>query len=361
MARPAPIARSLHGWSLDLALRLDDLDRGFLADLHRASALQAQATYAALAEIAAGRATPMRARLVGRGLTKAAPSGGDLALLARFLRRAAPRTIIAVVYGAVPVGLLGALRRVGGTAMEPDAYPRLHQLLTDPAHRRRGTLLRHIGEVTGTSLAVLDTLDPVLLRPEIIKRVHSTQGATGLNRAIALLRTRCSTATDAAITESLSRLAEGASLTSWLGKWARKADRLPSPVPEDDDLRPLRTAALLIQHGRAYRNCLAHKVGEVLLGYGSYVVSKRAPVIAELRSLGQGRWLLDGLYGPGNAPPAADVADAVRAKLGGLGIIVPATEIIDRDLQPVARLFGVYGRERLDGLADDAAAQAGAI
>jgi hypothetical protein len=361
MARPVPTPRSLDGWSLDLALELDDLDPGFLVSLHRASALQAQATYAALAEIAAGRATPMLARLAERGLTEAERRGGDLAMLARFLRCADPRTIIEVVHGEVPDGMLGALRRVGGAAMEPDAYPRLHRLLTDPAQRRRGTLLRHIGEVTGTSLAVLDTLDPALLRPEIIKRVYTTKGAADLNRAINLLRTRCSTATDAALRESLSRLAEGASLSSWLAKWARKADRLPSPIPEDDDLWPLRTAALLLQHGRAYRNCLAQKVGEALLGYRSYVAGKRAPAIAELQNLGHGRWLLDGLYGPGNEPPAADVADAIRAKLDGLGIIVPATPVIDHDLQPVAHLFGVYGREPLGGFVEDDAAQAGDI
>jgi hypothetical protein len=47
---------------------------------------------------------------------------------------------------------------------------------------------------------------------------------------MALSRTSCSTATNAAISESLSRLADGASLSSWLEQWARKTNRLPSPV-----------------------------------------------------------------------------------------------------------------------------------
>src|SRR6185295_8497871 len=92
----------------------------------------------------------------------------------------------------------------------------------------------------------------------------------------------CSTATH----ETLHTVARqvvgesGSGLEKFARRWVERADVFPPPpFPACADVRPLTSAAQMIEVGRAFGNCVQtpSKIAEVLLGYAyHYVVEHRA-------------------------------------------------------------------------------------
>jgi hypothetical protein len=174
-------------------------------------------------------------------------------------------------------------------------------------------------------------LDPVLLHPHVLARTASGTEARKLNLAVAYVRSRCSTATDVALRQSIVRIPADLTMKKWLGRWAARFDRLPDSAPDlsaDPTLTLIRTGASLVDAGRRYKNCLASKVGEVITGRYAYVEYRpshpAAPgTLAELRYTSRG-YVLDGLYAHSNGMVRKDIAATLRIKFARCGVAIRA-------------------------------------
>lgn len=67
---------------------------------------------------------------------------------------------------------------------------------------------------------------------------------------------------------TIARIGQTSSLPRLLVRLMRRADLLPPhPVPEsDNELRPLASMRDLLEAGRKYRNCLAHRLADIAAG-----------------------------------------------------------------------------------------------
>ncbi|GJD41965.1 hypothetical protein [Methylobacterium bullatum] len=283
----------------------------------------------------------------------------DLSVIARsvvLLRR--PRDLVRAMFGAVPDGLLGALKRFGDDPLsKSDSYHALYRLFSsaDPQDRLRAKVLGQIaGGLVGAQIEVVQRLDPVLLHPAFVAKVYEVKQVDDLNHALAYVRERCSRATDDAIRESLSRLGPDGHRSTVFRRWAQKFDVLPRPLDTrgDSTLRMLDTGKALVDAGRRYTNCLAKKVEDVFLGRYLYVEYQpplpEPGLIGELRVTTRG-YVLEGLYAAKNRRVAPERARAVRAKLAACGVALYDHAPGDRKrVLGAAKVLDVYNFEEPD-------------
>jgi hypothetical protein len=192
-------------------------------------------------------------------------------------------------------------------------------------------LSRIAGKLKGGQIEAVSILDPVLLHSHVLARTTSGTEARKLNLAVAYVRSRCSTATDVALRQSIERIPADLTMKKWLTRWAARFDLLPDNAPDlsaDPTLTLIRTGAALVDAGRRYKNCLASKVGEVITGRYAFVEYRPSdPVapgaLAELRYTSRG-YVLDGLYAHSNGMVRKDIAATLRIKLARSGIAIRA-------------------------------------
>jgi hypothetical protein len=120
----------------------------------------------------------------------------------------------------------------------------------------------------------------------------------------------------------------------------------------DPTLIVLDSAAALADAGRRYKNCLATRIFEVVLGANLYVEwrpSTQEPgVIAELRRTNQG-FLLEGLHAADNRRVLPHRASIVRDKLAACGVAILAQAPGDREMiQAAAQMLGAHNLLEMD-------------
>jgi hypothetical protein len=138
-------------------------------------------------------------------------------------------------------------------------------------------------------------------------------------------------------------------MAPWVKRWMNTADRMPwpSPIPEGDPtFIPLMTAQALVDGGEQYKNCLATKVPEVVLGRFLYLGHRgadRGPgAIVELRLTSFG-WVFEGCYSADNKTVNAELADMIKRKLASCGVGFYGRAPGDaRVLADTAKLLGIW-------------------
>ena len=303
----------LLGWSTGLLVALDELAPGLIRRVVVAAPIVRQAIFLTLAHWSA---------LPTFG--PEAPSRSVATSTAETLRSGRAKDIVAHQFGAVPEGLLGALERIGPNPLhEPHCYARLWAFFTD-RDRRKATALREVGKTTASALWVLDTLDPLLLHAEVLKRIETVQQAHDLNRSIRLLKSVCSAATDEAISRAIAGMRGPEALSRLVHRFLRRADRFPPhPIVGDHELRPLTSAREFIEASRAYRNCLATMIGEALMGRVAFAELATASVnaICEFRPLSGGcGWLLTDVHTARNGIVSTDLRETAQQKCAEVGV-----------------------------------------
>jgi hypothetical protein len=118
-----------------------------LAHVVQSSPLKRQSVFAACAEIdQEGHLQALAERFQGIGLADGAYALDPLTRVARTLRTARASEIIEAVFGSVPDGLLGVMRRLGHSPFNvPQGYRALHELMANPIHRQRAKVLLQLG------------------------------------------------------------------------------------------------------------------------------------------------------------------------------------------------------------------------
>ena len=331
--------RPVSGWVLRSLCDLDASSPHTLAHVLTASMVKRQAVFAAMAEM--GRDIQHVAAALARatGIECRDP----LAQIARALK---PQHVIEAVYGSVPDGLLGALRRIGSEPFSrPGLYADLFRLFAMPADQRRADLVRQTsGKVTEERLEIALALDAALLHRRVFEGLAELADVERLNAAIALIRSTVSTATVGDLRRSLAELPKDADLESWAVSWLRKTDRPLAALPslDDPDLIILGVADLAAA-ARKFRNCLHRRVLHVASGRNCYVVATTEPgAVAELRRTANGGWVIEDVFGPVNEAPDPHVAAEMRRKLESAGVVSLASVVSRGDLERLAHVFNAF-------------------
>lgn len=291
-------------------VKLDDVESGVLARVVTAAPARRQAIFAALAaqEIKGGDICP--------------PDDVSTASFAEVVRHGRAADILRHAFVDVPQGLLGLLERVGEKPL-PRArdYIALHAL-AESDDVRGVNALRGSGRITCRKLEVLAALDPRWRHANTLERIDSGVEAMRFNSAVKFVQSVNSKATDEVVAGAIARMARSSSLPKLLDRLLRRADRLPPhPISEDDnELRPLATIRDLLEAGRKYRNCLAHRLSEIAAGKMAFA-EFRGEALVEFRPLTLGAgWMMSRVHIARNDfAPLALIAE-VEAKCDAIGI-----------------------------------------
>lgn len=270
-----------------------------------------------------------------------------MASIARALVLLKARKIVQAVFGDVPRGLLGMLSRLGDHPLPQHRFYRLvFDMFADAEHRERANaLLQVTGRISPSHIEITQHLDPVLVHRNILNRVSFSQ-VDDVNAALALIRKTVSTATDAALRQSIEQIDSKTRLGTFFSRWLKKMDQpIASPqIPADDpDLTLLATGQAMASLVRRFQNCLGSKATFVATGRHAYVHWRHSPeAIAELHRLSNGQFVLVQIHAVLNQRPDPGLVAAIRSKLQSLGI--PALETIENELRAsgVLRLVGAF-------------------
>ncbi len=300
----------LLGWATGELVKLDDEAPGVLARVLTAAPSRRQAIFAALA----AREEKLGVFNVGDDLFPAS--------FAEVVRHGRANDILRRAFGAVPDGLPGLLTRVGERPLPRSKdYIALHDLLVDD-DVRGADALRGSGRITCRKLEVLHALDPRWRHANTLERLDTGAEAMTFNEAVAFVQSVNSKATDEVVANAIALMRPTSSLPKLLDRLLRRADRLPPhPLSDgDNELRPLASMRDLLEAGRKYRNCLAHRLADVAAG--KMVLGEfRGECLVEFRPLTQGAgWLLRDVYIARNSPVPLDLIGEVEAKCDALGI-----------------------------------------
>lgn len=300
----------LLGWSTDALIRLDDEVPGVLSRALTAAPARRQAIFAALA------AAELKAGVFDRGPDLLPMS------LAEVIRHGRVADILRRAYGDVPEGFSGMLARVGdGPLPRARDYIAIYDLLTS-GDARGAEALRGSGRITCRKLEVLSALDPRWHHFNTIERIDTASEAMTFNSAVGFVQSANSKATDEVVAEAIALMRPTSTLPRLLDRLLRRADRLPPhPVQEgDDDLRPLSSVRDLLDAGRRYKNCLAHRLADVVAGKMA-VADFRGECIVEFRPLTrEAGWLLRDIHIARNRPVPLTLIAEVESKCDALGI-----------------------------------------
>lgn len=329
------------------AIELDAHCPSFLAYTLSASVLKRQSIFAALGMLAQEGPDLLAARLSALAPANCALPPHPIAQIAQSLMILRARKVAQAVFGEIPSGLLGMLSQLGDSPLPQQRYYHLiFELVSDPKQRERVSALRKItGRISPSHIEIARHLDPVLVHEKILNRISLTQ-IEDVNATLALIRITVSSATDAALRQSIERMAPKTSLGEFFGRWIKKMDQ-PTAVPEipndDPDFVVLTTGEAMKSLGRQYQNCLSTKTPLVATGKHAYLEWRHSPgAIAELHRLSDGQFVLGDVHVILNQRPDPALIAAIRSKLRSIGI--PALETVENQIRAcgVLRLLGAF-------------------
>lgn len=356
----APQPRPFGGFYLEVATKLDAACPGYLNRLLYASTLKRAIQFAVYAEIDFSQPEAMATRLRALAPDACYPGLDPVAQIARGLLALYPRDIARAVFGTVPEGFLGLLGRLGADPLpEPADYRLAFDLFADPANKARAKLLRQKeGQISAKHLRIATSLDPVLVHQQAFERIRSDHQAETLNMAVGLIRQLHPALTDETLHASLDGLSpKDRELTDWVGTWLSKAEVVPmtSPFPANDPDLKLISPVRLAELGRRFRNCAASYASYLALGTHlvfEWIRPGQTAVIV-LRSLSDGRWLIEQVRSDSNGVPDRETLLAIRTKLQAHGILryggAAQAEITKR----LAHFLSLYGLEGHGDLLDE--------
>jgi hypothetical protein len=233
---------------------------------------------------------------------------------------------------------------------EPSLYHRLFDVYADPAKSRAATALRYCGPIDAERLRIVDALDPILVRPEIVKHLRTVRHAREANAVFRAVLRVCSGIPADILAAAMAQSSPKGGLSQFAEQCMRRADRFPEPpLRPSAEIVPLTSAREMADLGEKMRNCLATKAPYAALGLAVYYRAEVhhgagvTTVVAELRPLSSGQWLLEDLHGERNRNVPAEVRSAIVGQVMALGGIVAANpRIHPSSLQRLVRPLGLH-------------------
>lgn len=319
--------RPLSGWLVEPAMILDEASPGFLRQTCRSKPIWRQCFAAILAAGLLSHPALFLRRLHGVPV-EAERSWSDLLQeVAEVLPVLQPREMIMAGMESCVDGYLGALAKCGPKLLSRDAYVRLFDLCTgaDPMTRRRRRVLEQLASLDEGQFEALTRLDPILVVPVVVNRIHSREQADSLNDMLAVIRACCTTATDDSIRQSLSSFVAGGA-RRWARNWVERMDIGVSSLIIDDPEFEVVTPGTAARVAERFRNCLKSMRPRMLTGTWAAAVYEPASLILTFVKLADNRWLLTGSHAVANGVVSPVLHQEVRKRVLSLGdrFIVPA-------------------------------------
>lgn len=298
------------GWVTDALVKLDDIQPGILARVLTAAPQRRQAIFAALAA----------QEIKGGDICQ--PDDVFTVSFAKVVRHGRAADILRHAFTKVPEGLPGLLERVGEKPLPRSRdYIALHAF-AESDDARGADALRGSGRITCRKLEVLGALDSRWRHAHTLERLDTGVEAMRFNSAVEFIQSVNSKATDEVVADAIARMSRSSSLPKLLDRFLRRADRFPPhPVSEgDNEFRPPATMRDLLEAGRKYRNCLAHRLSEIAAGKMA-IAEFRDECLVEFRPLTLGAgWMMSKVHIARNDfVPVALIAE-VEAKCDAIGI-----------------------------------------
>ena len=264
------------------------------------------------------------------------------------LLRMRPREIIEAAMGSCPDGYLGLLDKCGFEALPEDTYLRLHAIFgsTDPKIRARKRCLEQLPDFQEGYLAAVETLDPVLLSPGIVRRYQGQEAASRLNASVSMIRLLVSTADDTAIRDSLER--EERRFPGWFTRWLQRADQpLPRTLPTDClDFLERVTPATARAVGREMGNCLGRDPQglstQMLSSVMALLFWREVGLLIEIVQAEDDSWFVRRVHARQNAEVTREHLRAARDVLSPLGIDVKIVKSSPAELEPLLQELGSW-------------------
>lgn len=310
----------LSGWFLVEMMKLEEFRPGILAVATRASPIWRNAVAAALSSgvISSPEGFLLRAN-------------GDVAdrhtvvQIADAFIAMKPTRIIEAAYPDAPPSLPAILKKIGSSLLNTsDAYGRLYALLTsqEPEQRARRRVLEGVdARLDDELIQAVEILDIGILSPKTAMAVRTATEAHKLNTRLPIIRQACSTATDAALRQSIED-APHFRASNWVRGWFAKADVLPPlgiGLDHDPGIQRI-VPSIARAMGREWQNCLAGHVNAIALGATAYLAIGDLSVIIVLTQT-DGGWLLTGIHGRANMPVSMETARRVKERVSGQGVL----------------------------------------
>lgn len=332
-----PIHRHLEpipaSWALETAADLDRLHPGFLRSLLRTKPVQRHALLAALACPSLGRflenATGDYAELDDQAMSQ----------IAALLLVMKPREIVEAAYSACPDGLLGAFSRIRDP-LSPEDYRGLVAMFCDKGERARRQVLSRSPRITGPGLAALTTLASPLCYSPLAGLVTTVSRAAIANAVLEVVQRHRAGLTEEEVQRYVSEAPSDMPFKRQLQRLLTLIEDLPAlPFMLPEPFVHLRRAAEFREAGRRFGNCLETKfIPEALSGRVAYLTYADHEAVAVLFRFDQG-WVLTKVHAPSNAPPSAELVDAVRTRISEAGVGIFTPRPIDKNLIMVRQLF----------------------
>lgn len=319
--RPLPrVLRPPSGWTVEPFCKLDEAAPGFLRHVTSARPQWRHAVSMSVANGLLDQPDRFLARACGDE-TIGLPWFDVISRMAKLLLGMSPAAIIEASFGSCPDGLLGALRKLGFEPLSLEAFLALHAVFHDPSLAGRRKVLNQLSHIDEGLFEATMILDRAVLSPVVVRRVKDGRGAERLNALLGSLRRFCSTATDAAITKSISDLQPDTSNAEWARSWLARADQnIPAPPwSGGDGLIALTSGELLAMAGRNTRTCIRTRVSTMLAGRAAYYLEPKAGVIACVVRTTTG-WLTTQIVGTANGSVLPRVRDSVFDVLEANGV-----------------------------------------
>ncbi|MFL4991781.1 MAG: hypothetical protein ACJ8DV_10875 [Microvirga sp.] len=335
------------GWALQAASLIDTHCPSLINHVLTASDCKRQVIFATLADLRLTTPDKLAADLRDIAPTDCLTTLDPLAQIGRALIVSKPRQIIEAVFGFVPEGLLGVMKRIGSQPFAcPLTYRLLHDLMSRREHRARAKALVQVaGLITEDAIRIIADLDGPWLSPAVICRIRSRQELDAFIDAVELIRWVCPKVSDEELAASFENLSPRASASEWASRWLSRATAFLAipPVPDDPEFRLLDSGNAMEQVGRDLQNCLRDKIISCALGRQAFVLHTSSSAVIELvrlRDGGNDAWALERLHGSGHAPVSSETVRTMVEKLSAVGILIPA-----RFTEPalVSRVMGFLG------------------
>ena len=191
-------------WALQAASHIDTQCPSLLNHILNASDCKRQVIFATLADLRLTATDKLSADLREIAPADCLTTLNPLAQIGRALIVSKPRHIIEAVFGSVPDGLLGVMKRIGSQPFAcPLTYRLLHDLMSRREHRARAKALVQVaGLITEDAIRVVADLDGPWLSRAVICRVRSRQELDALTDAGELIRWVCPQVSDEALAAS---------------------------------------------------------------------------------------------------------------------------------------------------------------
>jgi len=298
----------LLGWATEPLIRTDDAQPGTLARVLTAAPARRQSIFAALAKITV------------EGNCRADDLfSNDLAYIIRHGRAV---DILRHAFSGVPEGYPTLLERIGERPLDSAVDYLILRDLCAVGHPNVMEAMRSCDRITRSKLRVITALNTRWVHANILSRIDTPAEAADFNRAVTFIQSVSTKATDEAVALAIANMARTTTLARLLDRLLRRADRLPAhPLGQgDNELRPLRTMREHLEAARKYRNCLAHRLGDIAAGKMA-IAEFRGEILLEFRPLSMGKgWLFWSAHGPRNGLVALDLKDAAAGACERFGV-----------------------------------------